>query len=71
MCNGHRETGGAADGTLHNGTMVYRGTAMATASCRVAFVQPDGVSVYYDRNQGGYYSPDSGYATSTVQVFYE
>jgi hypothetical protein len=56
---------------LHNGTMVYRGTAMATAACQVAFVQPDGVSTYYDRGRGGFYSPSTGSAEATVQVFYE
>lgn len=57
---------------LHNGAMLDPlAHSLATASCRVAFVQPDGVSVYYDRNQGGYYSPSTGYATSTVQLFYE
>ena len=56
---------------LHNGTMVYRGTAMATAACQVAFVQPDGVSTYYDRSRGGFYSPSTGTAEATVQLFYE
>jgi len=56
---------------LHNGTMVYRGTAMATAACQVAFVQPDGVSTYYDRSRGGFYSPSSGTAEATVQLFFE
>ena len=56
---------------LHNGTMVYRGTSMTTASCQVAFVQPDGVSVYYDRGRGGFYSPSSGTAEATVQLFFE
>lgn len=56
---------------IHNASMVCLNTGeFATASCRVAFVQPDGVSVYYDRNMGGYYSPSSGHATSTVQIFY-
>ena len=56
---------------LHNGTMVYRGTAMATAACQLAFVQPDGVSTYYDRSRGGFYSPSSGTAEATVQLFFE
>lgn len=55
---------------LHNGTMVYRGTAMATAACQVAFVQPDGVSTYYDRGRGGFYSPSTGDAEATVQLFF-
>ena len=55
---------------LHNGTMVYRGTAMATAACQVAFVQPDGVSTYYDRGRGGFYSPSTGTAEATVQLFF-
>jgi len=54
---------------LHNGTMVYRGTAMATAACQVAFVQPDLVSVYY--RSSGFYSPSTGTAEATVQLFYE
>ena len=56
---------------IHNASMLRLNTGeFATASCRVAFVQPDGVSVYYDRDMGGYYSPSTGYATSTVQIFY-
>ena len=56
---------------MHNASMLCLNTGeFATASCRVAFVQPDGISVYYDRNMGGYYSPSSGHATSTVQIFY-
>lgn len=57
---------------IHNASMLCLNTGeFVTASCRVAFVQPDGVSVYYDRNQGGYYSPcANGYATSSVQLFY-
>ena len=57
---------------IHNVTMLYPGaTAMATAACQVAFVQPDGLSVYYDRSRGGFYSPSSGTAEATVQLFYE
>ena len=56
---------------VHNASMLCLNTGeFVTASCRVAFVQPDGISVYYDRNMGGYYSPSSGHATSTVQIFY-
>ena len=56
---------------VHNATMLYPGvTAMATAACQVAFVQPDGVSVYYDRSRGGFYSPSTGTAEATVQLYY-
>ena len=74
--NAHGGTSVAFDSfrnsSVHNVTMLYPGaTAMATAACQVAFVQPDGVSVYYDRSRGGFYSPSSGTAEATVQLFYE
>lgn len=56
---------------LHNVAMLLPDTtSMVTASCQVAFVQPDGVSTYYDSNRGGFYSPSTGYAEGTVQLFY-
>ena len=75
---GENITTGAADiafeafrnSPLHNAGMLYHGTAMATASCQVAFVQPDGVSTYYDRGRGGFYSPSTGTAEATVQLFF-
>lgn len=56
---------------LHNGAMIDPlAHSLATAACQVAFVQPDGVSTYYDRGRGGFYSPSTGDAEATVQLFF-
>lgn len=57
--------------SLHNIAMLLPDTtSMVTASCQVAFVQPDGVSVYFDSNRNGFYSPSTGTAEGSVQLFY-
>ncbi len=56
---------------LHNGAMLDPlAHSLATAACQVAFVQPDGVSTYYDRSRGGFYSPSTGDSEATVQLFF-
>ena len=57
------------DSDIHNAAMTFRNSVMTTAACQVAFVQPDGVSVYY--RSSGFYSPSSGTAEATVQCFWQ